>query len=126
MRTRRCEMGVESRLRYYEAFISVRDIMRVVETTCEVRSESLETPRDERSAFRVEQLRWQCALAAIESKRQGYDSNKDAVYAPWTRDLHAITSLAAEARALSANRTSIADLRQIATESAQFFAHLHP
>lgn len=126
MRTRRCEMGVESRLRYYEAFVSVRDIMRAVETTCEERSESLETPGGERSAFRVEQLRWQCALAAIESKRKGYDSNKDAVYAPWDMELRAISLLVAEARALDVDQASISDLRQIATESVQFFDHLHP
>jgi len=125
MRTRK-QMDIDSRLRYYEAFVSVRDVMRAVETACGSLSGRHERSETERTCYRIEQLKWQCALAVHEAKRRSYDANTDAVCTPWLMELRAIKLLALEAKNVDFESVTLDDLRHLATESAQFFSRLHP
>lgn len=125
MRMKR-EMGIDSRLRYYEAFIAVRDIIRLVEAACEQISTCRKRTTEERSIARVEQLKAQCMLSALEVKRANFDKNSDVVSTPCDMELRSIELLFEEAKELDIDDVSIDYIRQIATESAQFFARLHP
>lgn len=120
------EMDIDARLRYYEAFIAVRDVIRLVEAACDDYIERFDITPKERDTAQVERLKWNCILSALEVKRASYDKNSDAVATPCEMELRAIEVLSDEAHETDFDDLSIEDIRHIGVESLHFFSRVHP
>lgn len=120
------EMDIDARLRYYEAFIAVRDVIRLVEAACNDYSERVDITPRERATAHIERLKWNCVLSVLEVKRASYDENSDAVSMPCEMELRAIEVLADESYDTDFDGLSLEDIRHIGAESLHFFSRVHP